>query len=270
MSSKRTYSKQLSAQGHRPKPKLALKGGAGSEKKQARKTVPIFKEPTEGKKLFHGFKAKMIYERTGDKEDGADPVHLETDVRFSNSDLSDELPEIIMRDGQGREVVRVPDTQYHYVYVVKGTEPGNTSNAPMEIVPESEIQHYQVVNNNEIAVGKFERTKELVVNKFMPKIEMDMWQVDGTYEIWADHAHGLYEMAKDLEQRDEIGISKFSFGGFKESYALISSVREGDRFVITMSLTRKRKRFYHSMPFSDRADDFKEEANRVQGLLEEM
>jgi hypothetical protein len=249
---------------------LALKGGGEEKKAAARRSVPIFREPPESKKIFHGFKAKLVYERAGNKQENTDPMHLETDIRFSNSDLNDELPEIIMRDKQGREVVRVPDTKYHYVYAVKGTEPGNTANLPLEIVPENEILHYQVVNGKEIPVGKFERTKEIVVNRFMPKIEMDMWQLDNTYEIWADHTHGLYEVARDLEQSDEIGISKVSFGGFKESYALISSVREGDRFVITMSLTRQRKRFYHAMPFTEGADDFKEESNKVQGLLEEM
>ena len=133
------------------------------------------------------------------------------------------------------------------------------------------IKHFQVVKGKEVEVGKFERTKNIVVDRFMPKIEMDLWQVDSTYEVWADHTHGLYEIAKDLEARDEVGISKLSFGGFKESYALISSVREGDKFVITMSLSQKRKKYYHSMPFSNVADnDFKQEDNKVQGLLEEI
>ncbi len=184
----------------------------------------------------------MIYRRQGIKEENQPPINIETDVKFANASLSDEIPEIIMRDGKGREVVRVPDTKYHYIYCVKGTEPGNENNAPVEIVPEAEIKHYQVVKGKEVEVGKFERTKNIVVDRFMPKIEMDLWQVDSTYEVWADHTHGLYEIAKDLEARDEVGISKLSFGGFKESYALISSVREGDKFVITMSLSQKRKK----------------------------
>jgi len=236
-----------------------------------RQAVEVFREPPEGKKLFHGFLAKMIYKRQGNKQENSPPINIETDVRFASASLKDEIPEIIMRDHQGREVVRVPDTKYHYIYCVKGTEPGNQNNLPVEIVPESEIQHYQVVNDKEVEVGKFERTKNIVVDRFMPKTELDLWQVDSTYEVWADHTNGLYEIAKDLEAKDEVGISKISFGGFKESYALISSVREGDKFVITMSLSQKRKKYYHSMPFANASEnDFKQEDNKVQGLLEEI
>src|SRR5208283_4737266 len=110
-----------------------------------------------GKKLFHGFLAKMIYKRQGSKQENLPPINIETDVRFANSDLSDEIPEIIMRDAQGREVVRVADTKYHYIYCVKGTEPGNAANLPVDIVPETEIQHYQVIKGKEVSVGKFER-----------------------------------------------------------------------------------------------------------------
>ena len=236
-----------------------------------RQATEVFREPPEGKKLFHGFLAKMIYKRQANKQENQPPINIETDVKFANASLQDEIPEIIMRDSKGREVVRVPDTKYHYIYCVKGTEPGNDSNLPAEIVPESEIKHFQVIKGNEVEVGKFERTKNIVVDRFMPKTELDLWQIDNTYEVWADHTHGLYEVAKDLEARDEVGISKVSFGGFKESYALISSVREGDKFVVTMSLSQKRKKYYHSMPFADTSgNDFKQEDNKVQGLLEEI
>ena len=53
----------------------------------------------------------MIYKRQGSKQENLPPINIETDVRFANASLSDEIPEIIMRDHQGREVVRVPDTK---------------------------------------------------------------------------------------------------------------------------------------------------------------
>ncbi|MDG6999041.1 MAG: hypothetical protein JRN15_08000, partial [Nitrososphaerota archaeon] len=182
-----------------------------------RVAASVFREPPEGKKLFHGFVAKLIYRRQANKQENEPPINIETDVRFASASTTDEIPEIIMRDSRGREVVRVPDTKYHYIYCVKGTEPGNAGNLPVEIVSENEIQHFQVINGKEVAVGKFERTKNIVVDRFMPKTELDMWQIDSTYEVWADHTHGLYEVAKDLEAKDEVGISKISFGGFRES-----------------------------------------------------
>lgn len=285
MTGRRQYSKQVATTTTRPKFSLGKKAAAagrgrrGSSQQQqqqlvqvprGRKTISAFRELKEGQKLFHGFKAKLIYERRGDLQENREAIHLETDVRYSNANLNEELPTIIMRDNQGREVVRVPDVKYHYVNAVKGTEPGNPNGLAMEIVPENDIKHYQVIQGQEIFVGKFERTKDIVVDHFLPKTELDMWAVEGTYEIWGDHTHPLYEMAKDLERTDEIGVSKFSFGGFKENYALISSVREGDRFVITMSLARKRRRYSHPMDWSDERNDFKQETKRVSGLLDDL
>ena len=66
----------------------------------------------------------MIYKRQGNKQENEPPINIETDVRFANASLSDEIPEIIMRDSKGREVVRVPDTKYHYIYCVKGNRAG--------------------------------------------------------------------------------------------------------------------------------------------------
>ena len=219
-------------------PTQAVKGRGGQE------------PPKE--KTFAGFKARLIYDSAG--------TSVSTDVRYSKMERKDLFPRIVMKHAKtGEEVEYRPDQHYRYAYFIKGTD---------TMVDESEVKFYQVVEGKEHEVEKFQRTHDLKIEKTIPRVDLDAFLPDSYYQIWSDDPGALYKIANDLERNDKVGVSRISFGGFKQYYGLIYPAQFGDEYGLTMMLTVGRKKFDHLMPV--KAGTEKKEEKEIKGVLESI
>jgi hypothetical protein len=193
---------------------------------------------------FKGFKGRLILE--------TDKISVKADIRFSkiSSDVIDrELKKkIVMRDEEGKLVkeVRVDD---------KGNDVSRLSkvykNEDGKIIPKDKIRYFFVNDDGkEIEVSPFERTKEFVILQLLPISQVKEFLIEGVYEVWAEkdtEIASLYKLAKYLRDTQQVAVTKMSFGGFKEYYAIITPIFKEDKFVLIMNLTRMKVTFKHLM-----------------------
>jgi hypothetical protein len=251
-SSGSTYKKQSKKQG---KQLVILPSAAKPQQSVAVPTTQAVKSGPEPPKerVFAGFKARLIYDSGG--------TAVSTDVRYSKMERKDLFPTIIMKHAKtGQEVEYRPDHRYHYAYFIKGTD---------IMVDESEVRFYQVIDGKEKEVEKFQRTHDLKIEKTIPRVDLDAFLPDSYYQIWSDDPASLYKIASDLDRNDKVGVTRLSFGGFKQYYGLIYPTQFGDEFGLTMMLTVGRKKFDHLMPVKAGAA-VKAEEKEIKGVLEEI
>ena len=121
-------------------------------------------------------------------------------------------------------------------------------------VPPEDVMYVQIIDGEEVEVEKFERTKEIVVEEFLPAWQLDSFLSEGEYEVWAEEPRNiakLLKIANYMVEANVIGLCRhFSFGGFKAYAAVIYPVFDEERkhFVFVMRLTRMRVRYNHMMP----------------------
>ena len=227
----------------------------GAAKPQQSVLVPAVKA-SSGKveavaeRTFAGFKARLIFDSGG--------TSVSTDVRYAKMERKDLFPKIVMKHAKtGQEVEYRPDQHYRYAYFIKGT---NTQ------VDESEVKFYQVIDGKEQEVEKFQRTHDLKIEKTIPRVDLDAFLPDSYYQVWSDDPASLYKIASDLERNDKVGVTRVSFGGFKQYYGLIYPTQFGDEYGLTMMLTVGRKKFDHLMPV--KGSTVKKEEKEIKGTLE--
>jgi hypothetical protein len=126
--------------------------------------------------------------------------------------------------------------------------------------PKEDVEYYQELDNGElIPVREFERTKTIEVIKLIPLSKLDDYLIESEYEVWTDkNIIGLLRFAKYLSEKDAMAVSKITFGGFKEYYALIYPIFRQEGFVLVMALTRMNKIYKHIMSMN--IQEKKEEA----------
>lgn len=208
--------------------------------------------PQQPLKMFAGFKARLIYDSAG--------TSVSTDIRYAKMERKDLFPSIVMRHAKtGQEVEFRPDQHYKFAYFLKGTDTR---------VDESEVKFYQVADGKESEVEKFQRTHDLKIEKTIPRVDLDAFLPDSYYQLWSDDPAALYKIASDLERNDKVGVTKVSFGGFKQYYGFIYPMQFGDEYGLTMMLTVGRKKFDHLMPV--RGSTEKKEAKEIKGALESI
>ena len=201
-------------------------------------------------RTFAGFKARLVYDSGG--------VAVSTDIRYAKMERKDLFPSIVMRHAKtGQEVEYRPDQHYKYAYFIKGTD---------TMVDKSEVKFYQVADGKEKEVEEFQRTHDLKVEKTIPRVDLDAFLPDSYYQLWSDDPASLYKVANDLERNDKVGVTRVSFGGFKQYYGLIYPMQFGDEYGLTMMLTVGRKKFEHLMPVKVGTE--KKEEKEIRGTLE--
>ena len=126
-------------------------------------------------------------------------------------------------------------------------------------VPAEDVMYIQNIDGKDVEVEKFERTKEIVVERFIPIDEIDDFLSEGEYEIWAEEPRHIAKLKSVAEYMKEKGVagfcSHFSFGGFKAYAGIIYPVFKEDGFVFVMRLTRMRKQYKRLMPLEVKVEE---------------
>jgi hypothetical protein len=185
-------------------------------------------------RTFAGFIAELKF--------SDENLTLNIPIRYAKMDLKeiDKALKIIAKSKTtGKEV------QYKYI--------GETRRAWIDIegreYPKEDIEYYQELDNGElITVSEFQRTKIIEIIKLVPLNKLDEYLIESEYELWTDkNIVGLLRFAKYLSEKDSMAVSKITFGGFKEYYALIYPIFRQEGFVLVMALTRMNKIYKHIM-----------------------
>lgn len=213
---------------------------------------------------FKGFKGRIILE--------SDSLSIKADIRFSkiSSDMIDKelRKKIVMRDDKGLLVkeVRIDEKGNEIAKINKVYKNENG-----EIVPKDKIRYFFINDDGEeVEVSPFERTKEFIILQLLPIEQVKEFLIEGVYEIWAEkdtEIASLYKFAKYLRDTQQVAVTKMSFGGFKEYYALITPVFRDGKFVLIMSLTRMKVEFKHLMKPVEVAPTIRRNTQKIKATL---
>ena len=257
-------------------------------KAELKAAVEKAREERKAKRSFRGFKATLVV--------SDDKATYEVPVRYAR--LTSRIVDEKMRIRAVRRSTREPVEQkfvQKVVAVVDGDVLGPAKELRLELadgreaivsarservwltpsgeeVPPEDVAWVQEVDGQEVEVERFDRTKEIVVERLIPREEVEEFLPEGEYEVWAEeprHIRTLKRVAEFMRERGVAGLcTHFSFGGFKAYAAVIYPVfTEDGRFGLVMRLTRMRRQLQHLMPVDVRVEKPKPRKPKPRSVL---
>ena len=128
-----------------------------------------------------------------------------------------------------------------------------------------EIQFYIELEGEKKFIKPFLRGKKLEINMTIPKENLEQFLTEKRYEVYSDKSDMLWKLAQRLIEKKSIAITKMSFGGFKEYYALIRPVVKNKRFVMIMDLATQKVELENLMDI-DKKEEVKTELPTITEL----
>lgn len=213
---------------------------------------------------FKGYKA-TLYLNNGELKIKANVRYARISSAFIDKTIRKQL---VMRDDKGYRVSEAWVDQNGNVITKRSKIYINERG---ERVPKDKIRYFLVQEDGtEVEVESFERTNELEIIDFVPADRINEFLIEGIYEIWAEKKSDiaeLYQFAKFLRDRNLAGVTKISFGGFKEYYAIIYPLFRDGSFLLLMGLTRMKMTLSHWMPIVEKAEEERRTARKVKATL---
>jgi len=202
-----------------------------------------------GERAFAGWKARLNYQAEG--------IAVQTDIRYQKIEANDIAT--IVRRGPFGGLVHGKYGERHFWETIpaeNATEVATSlglkildATGFVHEIKESEQQYFQVLpDGSERAVDEFERTKEIVAEKLVDRVQLEQFLIEAYYEIWAESPGALLDVAEHLAEKDQMIVTTFTFGGWKIQRGLIYPVFQDNRFVLIMALTTSRRQYRHLMP----------------------
>jgi len=120
-----------------------------------------------------------------------------------------------------------------------------------EIVDKEELYDYEVKEDgSEELCAPFESTKTIEIpdENWIPSTSMDSFLITNIYEIYGatkEDKRKLFEEAEQRLAKDLVGLTTFSFGGYKQYYAFVCPVIMEGKFVWLLKLTNTELEYRH-------------------------
>lgn len=120
-----------------------------------------------------------------------------------------------------------------------------------ETVDKEELYDYEVKEDgSEEMCAPFESTKTIEIpdENWVPSTSMDPFLITNIYEIYGATKEAKRKLFEEAEQRlakDLVGLTTFSFGGYKQYYAFACPVIMEGKFVWLMKLTNIEIEYRH-------------------------
>ncbi len=216
----------------------------------------------EGESDFAGWNSSFTFNAPANGDVPA--LSISVPVKFAKIKSKGILPSIRMEDVNGNEVEYRPDTEYHFGYFLKSTG---------QPLTESEVRFFQVYDDgSKVSVDKFQKTKDIKIEKLLPRSQLEGYLPEKDYEMWSDNVPALAQGAEYLEATDQIAVAKIVLKkSFKAYYALIYPVMEpGGKFSLAMTLTTGKKVYDKEMDFKPAMQTPQPLASGPQGVLGEI
>jgi len=158
--------------------------------------------------------------------------NLASEIRYIDPDTQQQVP--------SSEVMEILDN-FKYKYLAEdGTE-----------LKEEDVVYYAIQpDGSEKECSPYPRTDliEIPEENWVPSTSIDGFLITSIYEIFSDDkkiALRLFEEAEKRLRADQVGITTFSWGGFKQYYVFLCPTFKDGKFVWLMKFTEQKLAYNH-------------------------
>jgi len=119
------------------------------------------------------------------------------------------------------------------------------------LLEEEDIRYYAVQpDGSEQECSPYPRTQVIEVpdENWVPSTSIEGFLITNVYEIYSEDKKTAIQLFEEAEKRlkaDQIGITTFSFGGFKSYYVFLCPLFKDGKFVWLMKFTDQKLAFNH-------------------------